>query len=118
MPRYNRARPALAQRSQSTEPVVSPTDGAADGGKRDPRNGCCHGGDRFVHGLKAMITRMIFLAHSMVTVWRVTIRLPDLMWWLLSIPFGALIVESLYVMLAKHGKEWKWYSPILKQLLY
>ena len=75
---------------------------------QDPREKCCYGGGRFLHALKAMVTRMLFLAHSIICVWRVSERLPEPFWWLLTITFIALIIEALFVLLYNHGKEWKW----------
>ena len=73
----------------------------------DPREGCCWQGEAFMNALKAMITRLIFLFHSMIVVWRVTEVKGDL-FWLFSIPYLALIVEAMIVLLFRRVKEWKW----------
>ena len=62
--------------------------------RRDPRETCCWQGEAFVNALKAMITRLIFLLHSMVVVWRVTEVEGDL-FWLFAIPYLALIIEAM-----------------------
>ena len=73
----------------------------------DPRETCCWQGEAFVNALKAMITRLIFLLHSMVVVWRVTEVEGDL-FWLFAIPYLALIIEAMIVLLFRRAKEWKW----------
>ena len=75
--------------------------------RKDPRETCCWQGEAFVNALKAMITQLIFLLHSMVVVWRVTEVEGDL-FWLFAIPYMALIIEAMIVLLFRRAKEWKW----------
>ena len=75
--------------------------------RSDPHEGCCWQGETFINALKAMITRLIFLLHSMVVVWRVTEVAGDL-FWLFAIPYLALIIEAMIVLLFRRAKEWKW----------
>ncbi len=75
--------------------------------RKDPRERCCWEGQAFVDALKAMVTRQMFLLHALVVLWRTTEVAGDI-YWLLTLPYTALIVEALVVLLYRRAKEWKW----------
>lgn len=73
---------------------------------------CCIGGKAFFDALKAMITRLLFILHSLIAIWRVTITTGQL-YWLMCIVFSLLIVETGIVLFIRRGHEWKWFTPCL-----
>ncbi|XP_067941002.1 transmembrane protein 26-like isoform X1 [Watersipora subatra] len=61
---------------------------------------------------KALLTRLLFMAHAGVAVWRVTVIYENDIYWALACTLIPLVVEVIYVMLRRHGAEWKlWYCP-------
>lgn len=58
--------------------------------------------------IKAIITRIIFAAHSTIAIWQVTQYKKDQNFWLLSIPLGFLFFEGLFTLAIKKNQEWRW----------
>uniref|UniRef100_A0A336M1F4 CSON007663 protein n=1 Tax=Culicoides sonorensis TaxID=179676 RepID=A0A336M1F4_CULSO len=61
--------------------------------------------------IKAIITRIIFSAHSAIAIWQVTQYKKDQNYWLLSIPLGLLFFEGLFTLAIKKNQEWRWFCP-------
>lgn len=61
---------------------------------------------------KALLTRLLFMAHAGVAVWRVTVIYENDIYWALGCTLIPLVVEVVYVMVKRNGAEWKlWYCP-------
>lgn len=73
----------------------------------DPRSGCCWRGEHFLNALKAMITRQLFLLHSLLVTWRATLVAGGI-FWLLGIMLLGQVVETLLVLILRRGVEWMW----------
>lgn len=58
--------------------------------------------------VKAILTRLIFSAHSAIAIWQVTQYKKDNIYWLLSIPLGILSFEGLFTLAIKKNQEWRW----------
>ena len=95
------------KKTSNDDPKQTKADIKIDQTSKDPRDGCCWQGEAFVNALKAMITRQMFLLHAMVVLWRATEVKGDL-FWLFAIPYLALIIEAMIVLLYRRAKEWKW----------
>ena len=74
---------------------------------RDPRQGCCHGGAAFCDALKAMVTRLMFLLHTVIVTWRASCEHGVNLWYI-AISYSLLLVETAVVLVIRKGKEWKW----------
>ncbi|KAM4032876.1 transmembrane protein 26 [Anomaloglossus baeobatrachus] len=61
--------------------------------------------------LNAVLTRLLFMLHSVVGVWRVTVLKNDNMYWLLALVNLLLCVEMVLTLKLKKGKGLKWVSP-------
>lgn len=75
--------------------------------KSNPRQQCCWEGQYFFDALKAIGTRIIFLAHAFLAVWRVTL-VSHLGYWLFSLSFIGMLVETIVILLKRRGQEWSW----------
>lgn len=62
---------------------------------------------RFFDFFKAMISRIIYILHALLIVWRVTVVL-GLYFWAFNIILLGIIAEALYVFIKREGKEWTW----------
>lgn len=63
---------------------------------------------KIIATIKAIITRIIFSAHSAIAIWQVTQYKRDQNYWLLSIPLGILFFEGLFTLAIKKNQEWRW----------
>ncbi|KAG8435578.1 hypothetical protein GDO86_013494 [Hymenochirus boettgeri] len=61
--------------------------------------------------LNAVITRLFFILHSLVGVWRVTKIKNDKMYWLLALLNILLCLEMVLTLKFKKGRGLKWFSP-------
>ncbi|NP_001087511.1 transmembrane protein 26 S homeolog [Xenopus laevis] len=61
--------------------------------------------------LNAVITRLLFMLHSLVGVWRVTVIKKDNMYWLLALVNLLLCLEMVLTLKFKKGRGLKWFSP-------
>ncbi|XP_066297102.1 transmembrane protein 26-like [Branchiostoma lanceolatum] len=67
---------------------------------------------QFCTVLKALVTRMLFVAHGLVCIWRATVSFPaNTMLWFLMIPIVLLFVETMVTLVYNKGKEWGWFCP-------
>ena len=55
-----------------------------------------------------VLTRLLFLLHTAIALWRVSIYYPDDILYFLVIGVALLIVEMVYTIGVRHGKEYKW----------
>ena len=58
--------------------------------------------------VKAIITRLLFSAHSTIAIWQVTQYKKDQIYWCLSIPVGILCVEGIFTLSIKKNQERRW----------
>ncbi len=68
---------------------------------------CCEDGETCVNVFKATLTRILFLSHAMLVLQR-TVQMKSVMYWLFAIPYGALVIEMIVVLLLRRGKDWNW----------
>ncbi|XP_069835170.1 transmembrane protein 26-like [Dendropsophus ebraccatus] len=61
--------------------------------------------------LSAVLTRLLFVLHSVVGVWRVSMIKNDNMYWLLALVNILLVIEMVLTMKLKKGRGLKWVSP-------
>ncbi|XP_039250310.1 transmembrane protein 26-like [Styela clava] len=61
--------------------------------------------------LLALFTRVMFGAHALIAIWRAYTEYNEVTMWLLLVPVGALILETLFTVGARGGEEYKWVSP-------
>ncbi|GFO02301.1 transmembrane protein 26 [Plakobranchus ocellatus] len=61
--------------------------------------------------IKALVVRGVLALHATLTVWRVTENLHDQMYWLLSCLMVPFVIEGLYSIIRRKGKEYLWFSP-------
>ncbi|XP_068424443.1 transmembrane protein 26-like [Clinocottus analis] len=61
----------------------------------------------------AITTRALFLIVSLTSVWRVTWVKQDLNYWLLTILFLPLLVETIITLKSRNGQDYKWFSPAI-----
>uniref|UniRef100_A0A8I3MMU0 Transmembrane protein 26 n=3 Tax=Canis lupus TaxID=9612 RepID=A0A8I3MMU0_CANLF len=70
------------------------------------------GMDRLVL-LNALATRLLFVLHSLVGVWRVTEVKKDPRYWLLALLNLLLLLEAGLTLKFKRGRGYKWFSPAI-----
>ncbi|XP_036980783.1 transmembrane protein 26-like [Acanthopagrus latus] len=61
--------------------------------------------------IRAIIPRALFILVSLTGVWRVTFVKGDLNYWFLTFLFLPLVVEMIYTLIRRKGKDYKWFSP-------
>ncbi|XP_063817877.1 transmembrane protein 26 [Pseudophryne corroboree] len=61
--------------------------------------------------LNSVLTRLLFILHSIVGVWRVTIIKNNNMYWLLALVNILLCIEMVLTLKLKKGRGLKWFSP-------
>ncbi|XP_075071280.1 transmembrane protein 26 [Mixophyes fleayi] len=61
--------------------------------------------------LNSVFTRLLFILHSLVGVWRVTIIKNNNMYWLLALVNFLLCIEMVLTLKLKKGRGIKWFSP-------
>ncbi|XP_068154125.1 transmembrane protein 26 [Drosophila tropicalis] len=59
----------------------------------------------------AILTRIIFSAHSLLAVWQVTIFKKDILYWALCGPLLLLLLEGIFTIMIKKTQEWRWFCP-------
>ncbi|XP_035696837.1 transmembrane protein 26-like [Branchiostoma floridae] len=59
----------------------------------------------------AVLTRLLFAAFGVLCIWRVYNIRGTATTWLLMLAEAGLFVETLFTLIARKGKEWKWFSP-------
>ncbi|XP_004049503.1 transmembrane protein 26 [Gorilla gorilla gorilla] len=63
--------------------------------------------------LNALATRLLFLLHSLVGVWRVTEVKKEPRYWLLALLNLLLFLETALTLKFKRGRGYKWFSPAI-----
>ncbi|XP_029787594.1 transmembrane protein 26 [Suricata suricatta] len=63
--------------------------------------------------LNALATRLLFLLHSLVGVWRVTEVKKEPLYWLLALLNLLLFLETALTLKFKRGRGYKWFSPAI-----
>ena len=61
----------------------------------------------FINSLKVLLTRLMYLAHAFITVWRVT-EVIGYWYWTVALWLISLFIETGIVVFKRGGKEWKW----------
>jgi hypothetical protein len=73
----------------------------------DRRQGCCWDGKYFFDALKAIVTRLMFLAHALLAVWRL-VQTTGNVFWLFAVSYVGLLVETVVILFKRRGQEWSW----------
>ncbi|XP_040831975.1 transmembrane protein 26 [Ochotona curzoniae] len=63
--------------------------------------------------LNALVTRLLFVLHSVVGVWRVTEVKKEPRYWLLALLNLLLLLETVLTLKFKRGRGYKWFSPTI-----
>nr|XP_023402747.1 transmembrane protein 26 [Loxodonta africana] len=63
--------------------------------------------------LNALATRLLFVLHSLVGVWRVTAVKKEPLYWLLALLNLLLFLETALTLKFKRGRGYKWFSPAI-----
>ncbi|KAF5927878.1 hypothetical protein HPG69_009244 [Diceros bicornis minor] len=63
--------------------------------------------------LNALATRLLFVLHSLVGVWRVTEVKKEPWYWLLALLNLLLLLETALTLKFKRGRGYKWFSPAI-----
>ncbi|KAG6937238.1 transmembrane protein 26, partial [Chelydra serpentina] len=63
--------------------------------------------------LNALVTRLLFVLHSLIGVWRVTEVKKEPKYWLLALLNLLLCLETGLTLKFKQGKGYKWFSPAI-----
>ncbi|XP_003783816.1 transmembrane protein 26 [Otolemur garnettii] len=61
----------------------------------------------------ALVTRLLFVLHSLIGVWRVTQVKKEPLYWLLALLNLLLLLETVFTFKFKHGRDYKWFSPAI-----
>ena len=69
---------------------------------------CCHEGTAFFDALKAMVSRFLFLLHTLMVIWRV-VEIMGSIQWSFCISLIGLLAETVVVLVLRKGHEWKWW---------
>jgi hypothetical protein len=57
--------------------------------------------------LRALIVRVIFMAYSLLCIWRVTFVSDNKYYWLMIISIGFLLIETAILLWLRAGKEFR-----------
>ncbi|XP_053548233.1 transmembrane protein 26 [Bombina bombina] len=63
--------------------------------------------------LNSIVTRLLFILHSLVGVWRVTKIKEDERYWLLALVNVLMCLEMILTLKFKKGRSLKWFSPVI-----
>jgi len=58
--------------------------------------------------LTFFIVRLVFAAHSVISIWRVAQAYQNQYFWLLLISLLVLAIETVITLKEKNGEKWKW----------
>lgn len=86
--------------------------GAAHGGRQGAGAGMAEQRTGRMEGLvllKALVTRLLFVLHSLVAVWRVTWVKNERLYWLLALLNLLLVLETVLTLKFKRGRGYKWW---------
>ena len=54
-----------------------------------------------------MISKLMFAVHLLLTIWRLTVLFGDL-FWIISVGILAFLIDIVFVVAVRNGKEWTW----------
>ncbi|XP_034487233.1 transmembrane protein 26 [Drosophila innubila] len=66
---------------------------------------------KIISTIKAILTRIIFSAHSLLAIWQVTTFKKDIFYWTLCGPLLLLLLEGIFTIMIKKTQEWRWFCP-------
>ncbi|XP_030371162.1 transmembrane protein 26 [Scaptodrosophila lebanonensis] len=66
---------------------------------------------KIISTIKAILTRIIFGAHSLLAIWQVTTFKKDIIYWTLCGPLLILLLEGIFTIMIKKTQEWRWFCP-------
>ncbi|KAH8311388.1 hypothetical protein KR044_006033 [Drosophila immigrans] len=66
---------------------------------------------KIISTIKAILTRLIFGAHSLLAIWQVTTFKKDIIYWTLCGPLLLLLLEGIFTIMIKKTQEWRWFCP-------
>lgn len=67
--------------------------------------------------LRALLIRLVFIAYSLMCIWRVTYISDNKYYWLMMIGVGFLLVETGILMWLRDGKEFRGYEYLITILI-
>ncbi|KAK7496766.1 hypothetical protein BaRGS_00011975 [Batillaria attramentaria] len=60
---------------------------------------------------RAVLVRLLFAVHGVVSIWRLATVTDDVRYWYLASVLGLYLFEMSITLGKKRGKEWKWFCP-------
>lgn len=57
--------------------------------------------------LRALFIRIIFMAYSLLCIWRITFVSDNKLYWLMMVSIGLLLIETAILIWLRAGKEFK-----------
>ncbi|XP_017052392.1 transmembrane protein 26 [Drosophila ficusphila] len=66
---------------------------------------------KIISTIKAILTRIIFSAHSLLAIWQVVAIKSDIKYWALCGPLVLLLLEGIFTIMIKKTQEWRWFCP-------
>ncbi|XP_055852850.1 transmembrane protein 26 [Episyrphus balteatus] len=66
---------------------------------------------KIISTIKAILTRLIFSAHSLIAIWQVTENKGHIIYWSLCGPLALLLLEGIFTLAIKKNQEWRWFCP-------
>jgi len=63
---------------------------------------------KIISTIKAILTRIIFSAHSLLAIWQVVALKSDIIYWALCGPLLLLLLEGIFTIMIKKTQEWRW----------
>lgn len=63
---------------------------------------------KIISTIKAILTRIIFSAHSLLAIWHLVIIKEDHKYWTLCGPLLLLLLEGIFTIMIKKTQEWRW----------
>ncbi|XP_036675523.2 transmembrane protein 26 [Drosophila suzukii] len=66
---------------------------------------------KIISTIKAILTRIIFSAHSLLAIWQVVALKSDIIYWALCGPLLLLLLEGIFTIMIKKTQEWRWFCP-------
>ena len=58
--------------------------------------------------IRAILVRLVFTAHGIISIWRLTIVTDEPRYWYLGLVLCLLLFELTITLGKKAGEEWKW----------
>ncbi|XP_076812319.1 uncharacterized protein LOC143459181 [Clavelina lepadiformis] len=61
--------------------------------------------------ISAVLTRVLFILHTSVALWRVWLVYPPHYMYFLCVGIGFLLIEMVFTLAVRQGREYKWFCP-------